>query len=154
MGAFTFYAAQGGGDPYHLSLNAFTSFLDDAAIPDPESQYMKRSDCDTIFIVANFISDKKRWAAFRGLVGCEGVPGFSVGVGPARRKGEKALGAGLFVSDTLHLGFDARRVLPAKQLRQARDWLIAHPIPPSARSTPSSTSTPACALSSWRRSCA
>ena len=43
-------------------LNAFTSFLDDCGIPDPDSQYIKRSDCDTIFIVANFISDKKRWA--------------------------------------------------------------------------------------------
>ena len=38
VSAFTFYAAQGGGgDPYHMSLNAFTSFLDDAAIPDADS---------------------------------------------------------------------------------------------------------------------
>lgn len=59
LSAFTYYAAQGGNDPYHMPLNAFTSFLDDCSIPDSESQYIKRSDCDTIFIVANFISDKK-----------------------------------------------------------------------------------------------
>lgn len=63
MAAFTYYAAQGGNDPYHMPLNAFTSFLDDCAIPDPDSASIKRSDCDTIFIVANFISDKKRCAA-------------------------------------------------------------------------------------------
>jgi hypothetical protein len=66
LAAFTYYAAQGGNDPYHLPLNAFTSFLDDASIPDPESSNIKRSDCDTIFIVANFISDKKRWVAGGG----------------------------------------------------------------------------------------
>lgn len=31
--------------------DAFTSFLDDAGIPDPDSLSVKRSDCDTIFIV-------------------------------------------------------------------------------------------------------
>ncbi len=28
-------------------------------IPDPESQYCKRSDCDTLFITANYQPDKK-----------------------------------------------------------------------------------------------
>jgi hypothetical protein len=49
-----YYAAGGSGDPYHLSLNALTTFLDDCAIADSDSQYCKRSDCDTIFIVCNF----------------------------------------------------------------------------------------------------
>lgn len=57
--AFVYYAATGGGDPYHMTLNSFTSFLDDCQIPDPDSQAIKRSDCDTIFIVANFVIDKK-----------------------------------------------------------------------------------------------
>jgi hypothetical protein len=74
LAAFTYYAAQGGNDPYHMPLNAFTSFLDDAAIPDPDSAYIKRSDCDTIFIVANFVSDKKRCGGGRGL-------GFGLGAG-------------------------------------------------------------------------
>ncbi len=56
---FTYYASLGGNDPYHMPLNAFTSFLDDCNIPDPESQAIKRSDCDTIFIVCNFQPDKK-----------------------------------------------------------------------------------------------
>jgi hypothetical protein len=52
------YYATGGNDPYHMPLNSFTSFLDDAAIPDPDSLLIKRSDCDTIFIVCNFQPDK------------------------------------------------------------------------------------------------
>ncbi|KXZ56071.1 hypothetical protein GPECTOR_2g953 [Gonium pectorale] len=59
FGAYVYYAAGGTGDPYHMSLNAFTTFLDDCFIADPESQYCKRSDCDTIFIVCNFQPDKK-----------------------------------------------------------------------------------------------
>ncbi len=34
-------------------------FLDASNIPDGESQYIKRSDCDTLFIVSNYIADKK-----------------------------------------------------------------------------------------------
>ena len=52
--AFVYYASGGSTDPYHMSLNAYTSFLDDCQIPDPESQFMKRSDCDTLFIVCNY----------------------------------------------------------------------------------------------------
>lgn len=52
------YYATGGNDPYHMPLNSFTSFLDDAAILDPDSLSIKRSDCDTIFIVCNFQPDK------------------------------------------------------------------------------------------------
>ncbi|PNH02618.1 hypothetical protein TSOC_011369, partial [Tetrabaena socialis] len=59
FGAFVYYAAGGSGDPYHMSLNAFTTFLDDCLIADSDSQYCKRSDCDTIFIVCNFQPDKK-----------------------------------------------------------------------------------------------
>jgi hypothetical protein len=54
---FVFYT-MGGNDPYHMPLNAFTSFLDDAGIPDPDSLSVKRSDCDTVFIVCNFQPDK------------------------------------------------------------------------------------------------
>ena len=42
-----------------MPLNAFTSFLEDCSIPDNESPSVKRSDCDTIFIVCNFQPDKK-----------------------------------------------------------------------------------------------
>jgi hypothetical protein len=52
------YYSNGGNDPYHMSLNAFTTLLDDAGIPDPDSLSIKRSDCDTIFIVCNFQPDK------------------------------------------------------------------------------------------------
>jgi hypothetical protein len=55
--AFCYYAT-GGNDAFHMPLNSFTAFLDDAAIPDPDSLYVKRSDCDTHFIVANFQPDK------------------------------------------------------------------------------------------------
>eukprot|EP00955_Chlamydomonas_euryale_P016509 176366-Chlamydomonas_euryale.AAC.1 len=58
--AFMFYAGTGSGsDPYHMPLNSFTQFLDDCCIADSESQFIKRSDCDTIFIVCNFQPDKK-----------------------------------------------------------------------------------------------
>lgn len=93
LAAFTFYAAAaGGGDPYHMSLNAFTSFLDDAGIPDAESASIKRSDCDTIFIVANYVADKKRWAGARGLTG--GRAGAVRGGGGHARRGPAGSGAG------------------------------------------------------------
>ncbi|KAG2438847.1 hypothetical protein HXX76_005387 [Chlamydomonas incerta] len=59
VGAFVYYAAGGSSDPYHMSLNAFTTFLDECCIADSDSQYCKRSDCDTVFIVCNFQPDKK-----------------------------------------------------------------------------------------------
>lgn len=54
--AFLYFAATGSGDLFHLSLNSFTAFLDDCSIVDANT---KRSDCDTVFIVANFATDKK-----------------------------------------------------------------------------------------------
>lgn len=57
--AFLYYAALGSGDPYHMPLNAYTTFLDECTISDNESQFIKRSDCDTIFIVCNYQPDKK-----------------------------------------------------------------------------------------------
>ncbi|KAK9825957.1 hypothetical protein WJX74_001162 [Apatococcus lobatus] len=60
---FMFYACGGSADTYHLSLNSFTAFLDDCKIPDADSPNIKRSDCDTIFIVANFQPDKRAPAA-------------------------------------------------------------------------------------------
>jgi hypothetical protein len=114
VSAFTYYAALGGNDPYHMwgwggaggawlpgsraallcqgawapgcspvrrhatqpsppphsgalpprrrprrPLNAFTCFLDDCGIADPDSQYIKRSDCDTA----------RGWEAGQGGVG-------------------------------------------------------------------------------------
>ncbi|KAF8071180.1 hypothetical protein HT031_001262 [Scenedesmus sp. PABB004] len=50
---FVFYA-----QPFHMPLNAYSSLLDDAGIPDPDSLSVKRSDCDTIFIISNFQPDK------------------------------------------------------------------------------------------------
>lgn len=46
-----------------------TQFLDDCSIADHESQFVKRSDCDTIFIVCNFQPDKKSAEAQVGLLG-------------------------------------------------------------------------------------
>lgn len=57
--AFEYYAAMGSGSPFHIQLNSYTTFLEDCSIPDPESQGIKRSDCDTVFIVANYLQDKK-----------------------------------------------------------------------------------------------
>ena len=74
--AFVYYASGGSTDPYHMSLNAYTSFLDDCQIPDPESQFIRRSDCDTLFIVCNY--QVSGWA---------GVPGRGW---PGRRSGPSA----------------------------------------------------------------
>jgi len=57
--AFIYFAAGGSGDPYHMTLNSFTTYLDECQVADPESPSIKRSDCDTIFIVCNFQPDKK-----------------------------------------------------------------------------------------------
>lgn len=57
--AFMYFAAMGSNDPYHMPLNAYTTFLDESMIADSDSQFIKRSDCDTIFIVCNFQPDKK-----------------------------------------------------------------------------------------------
>jgi len=55
---FNYYSAAGAGVPFQLQLNAFTQFLDDSNIPNANSESCKRSDCDTIFIVANYEQDK------------------------------------------------------------------------------------------------
>lgn len=52
-------ASIGSGSPYHIQLNPWTMFLDAANIPDADSPYIKRSDCDTLFIVSNYMPDKK-----------------------------------------------------------------------------------------------
>eukprot|EP00191_Tetraselmis_sp_GSL018_P024515 CAMPEP_0177627972 /NCGR_PEP_ID=MMETSP0419_2-20121207/31498_1 /TAXON_ID=582737 /ORGANISM="Tetraselmis sp., Strain GSL018" /LENGTH=1910 /DNA_ID=CAMNT_0019129181 /DNA_START=17 /DNA_END=5750 /DNA_ORIENTATION=+ len=56
---FLYYASIGSGSPLHMQLNSWTMFLDSANIPDTESPYIKRSDCDTLFIVSNYVADKK-----------------------------------------------------------------------------------------------
>eukprot|EP00798_Chlamydomonas_sp_ICE-L_P023775 gene23775-9334_t len=61
--SFLYYGARSSSDPYHMSLNSYTSFLDECQIADSESQFIKRSDCDTVFIVCNFQPDKKSMEA-------------------------------------------------------------------------------------------
>ncbi|DBA90981.1 TPA: hypothetical protein ACH3X2_004190 [Trebouxia sp. C0005] len=57
--AFTFYPTGSSADVFHMGLNNFTAMLEDCKIADAESQYVRRSDCDTLFIVANYQPDKK-----------------------------------------------------------------------------------------------
>lgn len=52
--AYVFYACSVSGSSFHMALNSFTQFLDDCQIPDNDSVGVKRSDLDTVFIVANF----------------------------------------------------------------------------------------------------
>eukprot|EP00854_Cymbomonas_tetramitiformis_P001251 gene1251-1829_t len=59
VSVFEYYAALGSGSPFHIQLNAYTTFLEDCQIPSSESQFCKRSDCDTTFIVANYVAEKK-----------------------------------------------------------------------------------------------
>jgi hypothetical protein len=49
--AFMFYSCSVSAMPFFMGLNEFTAFLDECAIPDNESQGVKRSDLDTVFIV-------------------------------------------------------------------------------------------------------
>lgn len=56
---FDFYANLGGNNPYQMSLNAFSSCLEECQIPDNESPFTKKSDCDTLFIVAKSGSVEK-----------------------------------------------------------------------------------------------
>lgn len=51
---FTYYAIVGGGSPYTMELNDFTSLLETCNVPDKESELCKKSDCDTVFIQCNF----------------------------------------------------------------------------------------------------
>lgn len=59
VSVFNYYAAMGSGSPFFIQLNAYTTFLEDTQIPSSTSQFCKRSDCDTTFIVANYQQDKK-----------------------------------------------------------------------------------------------
>ena len=56
---FQYYSATGSGSIYHCYFNGWGSFVEQCAIPDPSSTFTKRSDCDTVFITANFVQDKK-----------------------------------------------------------------------------------------------
>lgn len=56
---FSYYASIGADNIFTLSLNDFTSLLEMCSIPDSQSEFSKKSDCDTVFIVANFVADKK-----------------------------------------------------------------------------------------------
>lgn len=49
--AFMFYSCSVSAMPFFMGLNEFTALLDECAIPDNESQGVKRSDLDTVFIV-------------------------------------------------------------------------------------------------------
>lgn len=48
---FMFYSCSVSSVPFFMGLNEFTALLDDCQIPDNESQGVKRSDLDTVFIV-------------------------------------------------------------------------------------------------------
>ena len=67
---YTYYCCQGNTSPYGMSLNAYTSFLDECGIPDPNSQSVRRPDLDTIFSVANLGGDmpKEHPDAVKGVV--------------------------------------------------------------------------------------
>ena len=43
---------------FHLHLNQYTQCLEEAKIPDPESKSCRKSDCDTLFILCNFVENK------------------------------------------------------------------------------------------------
>ncbi|CAG9462609.1 unnamed protein product [Pedinophyceae sp. YPF-701] len=55
---FMYFSTSGSGSVFTLELNDFTSFLDTCEIPDNDSEYVKKSDCDTVFIVSNYIADR------------------------------------------------------------------------------------------------
>ncbi|KAK3275778.1 hypothetical protein CYMTET_16108 [Cymbomonas tetramitiformis] len=55
---FDYYSVLGSGDPFHVQLNAYSSFLEECNIGDQESESCKRSDLDTLFILANYTADK------------------------------------------------------------------------------------------------
>jgi hypothetical protein len=57
-GAFTYYGSLGSGSLGGLQLNEYTEFLENCRIPDANSKAIKRSDCDTLFITADFVEDK------------------------------------------------------------------------------------------------
>eukprot|EP00854_Cymbomonas_tetramitiformis_P003218 gene3218-4062_t len=55
---FMYYSALGSGNVFSMQLNQYTDFLTDCQIPDADSPKIKRSDCDTLFITADFCEDK------------------------------------------------------------------------------------------------
>lgn len=65
-----YYCCQGNTSPYGMSLNAYTSFLDECNIPDNESKAVRRPDLDTIFSVSNLGGDtpKEHPDAVKGVV--------------------------------------------------------------------------------------
>ena len=58
MSIFTYYAALSISGVFHLHLNQYTQCLEEAMIPDPESKACRKSDCDTLFILCNFVENK------------------------------------------------------------------------------------------------
>lgn len=77
---FAYYAVTGGGSPFTMELNDFTSLLEICNVPDKESELCKKSDCDTVFIQCNFVvsitpgrprpphpSLRRNWNPFRRL---------------------------------------------------------------------------------------
>ncbi|KAK3271794.1 hypothetical protein CYMTET_19879 [Cymbomonas tetramitiformis] len=55
-----YYSSLGSGNPFLLQLNAYTTFLENTKIPDSEAQFCKKSDCDTCFIVCNYMEKKDK----------------------------------------------------------------------------------------------
>lgn len=55
---FTYYAALSVTGVFHMHLNQYSQCLDDAKIPDADSKGCRKSDCDTMFILCNYVEDK------------------------------------------------------------------------------------------------
>jgi hypothetical protein len=62
---FMYYSCSVSAMPFFMGLNEFTAFLDECAIPENESQGVKRSDLDTIFIVCTRKVRKQCYAPCR-----------------------------------------------------------------------------------------
>ena len=58
MSIFTYYAALSITGIFHLHLNQYSQCLEESRIPDPESKGCRKSDCDTLFILCNFVENK------------------------------------------------------------------------------------------------
>lgn len=58
MAIFTYYAALSITGVFHMHLNQYTQCLEESLIPDSESKGCRKSDCDTLFILCNFVENK------------------------------------------------------------------------------------------------
>ena len=57
INVFNYYCCLGSADAFSVQFNAYSEFLDDAHIPDPESKFCSENDLSTLFIAANVEED-------------------------------------------------------------------------------------------------